>query len=80
MQQNIIISLLCLKFIVVYAGPLFFLSSRPRELYLIENLHPPGHPVTAAILRATIKETAVRTRQVDSGSDTYNNNNNNNNN
>jgi len=50
------------------------MSSQPRELYRIENLHPPGHPVTAAILTATLKETDVRTRQVDSGSDTNNNN------
>jgi len=39
-----------------------FLSwSRARQLYRIENLHPPGHLVPGAVLRETIERTRVFT-------------------
>jgi len=36
-------------------------SHRPQQLYRTESPNSPAHPVTAAALRTTIKETSCRT-------------------
>ena len=34
--------------------------TRARQLYLSKSLHPPGYPVTAAVLGTAIKDTSAR--------------------
>ena len=36
-----------------------FIVSLSVAVYCIEDLHPPGHPRKAAVLRKTIKETIL---------------------
>jgi hypothetical protein len=40
----------------------FFSPLQARQLFLTESLHSLGHPVTAAMLRSTIKDTRYNTK------------------